>query len=181
MRQYSISQLAGKFGLTRSTLLHYDSVGLLKPATRTAAGYRVYTDKEYERLRRITSLRSTGISLEQIRQIIDSDNTSVVGILHRRIDQINYEINSLRFQQNIIVRLLDNEGLLKSARIITKDMWVGLLESAGLDESGMRKWHMEFESAAPEAHRDFLQSIGLSAEEINSIKGWSKKVDKKAC
>ncbi|MGD9211714.1 MAG: MerR family transcriptional regulator [Desulfobacteraceae bacterium] len=175
MKQYSISQLAGKFGLTRSTLLYYDSVGLLKPAARTAAGYRIYTDREYNILRRITSLRSTGISLDQIREIINSNNTSTADILHRRIDQINDEINALRFQQNIIIKLLDNEGLINSARIITKDMWVNILKSAGLDENGMHKWHMEFEATAPEAHQDFLESIGLSAEEIINIRDWSKK------
>ena len=173
MKQYSISQLAGKFGLTRSTLLHYDAIGLLSPATRTAAGYRVYTDREYEKLCRIVSLRSAGISLKQIQQMMNSDHSAVAEILHGRIAQINAEIQALRFQQNIIIKLLGHEGVLQSTRIITKDMWINLLEAAGLDESGMHKWHMEFESAAPEAHRDFLESIGLSAEEIVHIKEWS--------
>ncbi len=175
MKQYSISQLAGEFGLSRSTLLHYDTIGLLKPATRTASNYRLYTEDEYERLHRINSLRRTGISLGQIRELIDSDSTNVANVLHKRLDQINTEIKKLRFQQNIIARILNNEALLKSTRIITKDMWVNLLASAGLDEKGMWKWHMEFELSAPEAHQDFLESIGLSAEEINSIRKWSKK------
>ncbi len=175
MKQYSISQLAREFGLSRSALLHYDAVGLLKPATRTAANYRIYTDKEYARLRRICSLRDTGISLEDIRRIIDSDNTAVADILHERINRINNEIKALRIQQNFIARLLGNEELLKSARILTKDMWVKLLASAGLDENGMHKWHREFESSAPEAHRDFLESLGLPDEEIRNIRLWSGK------
>lgn len=176
MKQYSISQLAKKFGLSRSTLLHYDSIGILKPATRTDANYRIYTDKDYDRLQRICSLRRTGISLEHIREIIDSDNTAVVGILQKRIDQINSEIQNLRCQQNVIVKLLGDEGLSKSTRIITKDMWVALLASAGLDEKGMRQWHMEFEQSMPEGHQDFLESLGLCAEEISNIRKWSKKV-----
>ncbi len=175
MKQYSISQLAKKFGLSRSTLLYYDSVGLLKPAMRTDANYRVYTDKDYGRLQRICSLRSTGISLEHIRQIIDSDNTTIAGILQKRIDQINYKIQELRFQQNIIVKLLEDEGLLQSTRIMTKDMWVALLQSVGLDDDGMRNWHMEFEQSMPEAHQDFLESLRLDGEEIRNIRDWSKK------
>lgn len=177
IKYYSISQLAKEFGLTRSTLLHYDSVSLLKPITRTSSNYRVYTDKEYARLQRIVSLRSTGISLEQIRQIIDSDKSAVGEILHQRVDQINIEIKNLRFQQQFIVTLLNNEGLLKSTRILTKDIWVDLLKSAGLDEDGMHRWHMEFERSAPEAHRDFLESLGLSSEEIANIRNWSKKLE----
>jgi MerR family transcriptional regulator, thiopeptide resistance regulator len=175
MKHYSISQLAKKFGLSRSTLLYYDSIDLLKSTIRTDANYRIYTDKDHERLQRICSLRSTGISLEHIREIIDSNNTSVAGILQKRINHINNEIQNLRFQQTVIVKLLGDAGLLKSTRIITKDVWVALLKSAGLDENGMRQWHMEFEKSMPEGHQDFLESLGLCAEEISTIRDWSKK------
>lgn len=170
MKQYSISQLARAFGLTRSALLYYDAVGVLKPAARTASNYRIYTDKEYKRLHKITSLRSTGVSLEQIQQIMDSDDSAISDILLQRIDHINNEIQQLRLQQRLIVGLLDNEELLKNTRVITKEMWVEFLESAGLDEEGMRKWHMEFEVSAPEAHQDFLESLGLSVAEIRRIR-----------
>ncbi len=174
MKQYSISQLARNFGLSRSTLLHYDSIGLLKPTMRTDANYRVYTEDGYERLQRICSLRSTGISLKHILNIIDSDQTIVSGILQKRIDQINHEIQNLRLQQTVIIKLLSDEGLSKSTRVVTKEMWVSLLESAGLDKQGMRNWHIEFEQSMPEAHQDFLESLGLCIEEINNIRQWSK-------
>lgn len=81
MKQYTISLLAKKIGLSRSILLHYDSINLLKPTMRNGANYRVYTDKYSERLQRICSLRSTGISLEQIRELINSNNTTVTDLL----------------------------------------------------------------------------------------------------
>jgi MerR family transcriptional regulator, thiopeptide resistance regulator len=175
MKQYSISHLAREFKLSRSTLLYYDSIGLLKATARTEANYRVYTENDYKRLQRICSLRSTGISLEHVREIIDSDNTSVTAILHKRINQINDEIQKLRIQQNVIVKLLSDEELFKSTRVITKEMWVALLKSTGLDENGMRQWHMEFENSMPEGHQDFLESLGFSAEEISGIRKQNKK------
>lgn len=175
MKQYSISQLARKFGLSRSTLLHYDAIGLLKPAVRTTANYRVYTDKEEERLKRICSLRSTGISLEHIREILDSDDSAFSGILQKRIERINHEIQKLRLQQRVIVKLLGDAGLSASTRIITKEMWVSLLSSAGLDEEGMHQWHAAFEQSMPEGHKDFLESLGLAAEEIAEIRRWSRE------
>lgn len=33
--------------------------------------------------------------------------------------------------------------------------------SDGLDDGGMRKWHSEFEQRSPEAHQDFLESLGM--------------------
>lgn len=77
------------------------------------------------------------------------------------MDQINNEIQDLRFQQNVIVKLLEDEGLKKSTRIVTKEMWVSFLESAGLDKKGRRNWHIEFEQSMPEAHQDFLESLGV--------------------
>lgn len=168
MKQYSISHLAREFKLSRSTLLYYDSIGLLKATIRTEANYRVYTDNDYKRLQRICSLRSTGISLEHVRGIIDSDDTTVTSILHGRINQINNEIQRLRIQQNIIVKLLSDEKLLKSTRVINKEMWVVLLKSAGIDENDMRQWHMEFENSMPEGNQNFLESLGFSAEEISN-------------
>lgn len=175
MKQYSISQLAKKFGLSRSTLLHYDAIGLLKPTMRTASKYRVYTEKDRKRLHQICSLRSTGISLEQIRNIIETDHSAFAGILQNRIDQINHEIQRLRLQQRLIAKLLGDVGLhTSSTRTLTKQVWVTLLSSAGLDEKGMRQWHIEFERSMPEGHQDFLESLGLSADEISKIRGWSK-------
>jgi DNA-binding transcriptional MerR regulator len=176
MQQYSISQLGKKFGLSRSSLLHYDAIGLLKSPLRTEANYRVYTEKDADRLAQICSLRSTGRSLASIRKIIDTDSTAVTEILQKRIDQINKEIKKLRVQQNVIVKLLGNNNLFQSTRIISKNSWVTLLESAGLDEQGMKKWHQEFERAMPEGHQDFLESLGLAQEEIRDIRTWAKKL-----
>src|SRR6185369_4451961 len=49
MKTYSISKLARTCDLSRSTLLYYDRLGLLKPSGRTASGYRYYTDADQRR------------------------------------------------------------------------------------------------------------------------------------
>jgi DNA-binding transcriptional MerR regulator len=42
VRAYTVSQLAKMAGVSVRTLYHYDHVGILKPSSRTAAGYRLY-------------------------------------------------------------------------------------------------------------------------------------------
>jgi hypothetical protein len=44
----SVSQIAKKFGLSRTTILYYESCGLLKPALRTRADYRCTGKKKRE-------------------------------------------------------------------------------------------------------------------------------------
>ena len=44
---------------------------------------------------------------------------------------------------------------------MTKKNWVSILAATGMDEADMRRWHVEFERAASEAHQDFLESLGI--------------------
>ena len=168
--EYTISKLAKEFGLSRSTLLYYDSIGLLKPGRRLSGDYRYYTDEHYDKLRQICMLRSTGVSLKEIASILKKGNSYRAELLQQRLSDINYEINRLRIQQKTIVDLLANKKLLKDARVVTKEMWVSFLQAAGLDEQGMLQWHKEFEETAPQAHQDFLESLGLSKEETRKIR-----------
>ena len=172
---YTISQIAKRFGLSRSTLLYYDSIGLLSPVKRTESNYRVYTDRECKELEQIYILRSTGVPLEDIKHIICSCSSRTDTILKRRLTEINNEINRLREQQKSIVALLGKKELMQSTRVMTKEKWIELLRKAGLDDKGMSRWHHEFEMSSPEAHQDFLESLGLSSQEIALIRKWSGK------
>jgi len=55
-----------------------------------------------------------------------------------------------------------------------KRRWVQILAAAGLDPQGMHLWHVEFEALAPEAHQDFLESLGILPPEVRSIRAWSR-------
>ena len=58
-------------GISVRTLHYYDEIGLLRPQTTTEAGYRMYSDKELERLQQILLLRELEFSLKEIKSIID--------------------------------------------------------------------------------------------------------------
>ena len=67
---YRITQLAREFGLSRSTLLYYDQIGLLPPSGRSEAGYRSYSLSDRERLATICSYRQAGLGIEDIRRLL---------------------------------------------------------------------------------------------------------------
>jgi DNA-binding transcriptional MerR regulator len=170
----SVSRLGKRFGLSRSTLLYYDRIGLLSPSRRSAAGYRVYGDGDARRLEAICRYREIGLSLEQIGELLDGAIGRTAELLEARLDQLNAEIGRLREQQRIIVRVLANPKKLRGARAIDKDRWVAILRAAGLDDAAMHRWHVEFESMAPKAHQDFLESLGLPKSEVTRIRRWSR-------
>ena len=171
---FTIGQVAKKYSLSRSTLIYYDSIGILKPSGRTGSNYRLYSDADLKKMDRIILYRSTGLSLESISMLLDKESNDLKSALEQRLLSINKEIQGRRDQQTVILRILENENSLRHARVITKDIWVSLLQAAGLDDEGMKNWHIEFEKASPEGHQDFLESIGIEKDEIELIRNWSR-------
>jgi len=170
---YTIGQIAKKFSLSRSTLLYYDSIGLLTPSGRSKANYRLYSDVDVSKMEKIALFREAGLPLDSIATVLEMKKNELFSTLENQLRRINKEINSLRRQQAVIIKMLSNEDALMHTRIITKKRWISLLRAAGLDEDDMRKWHVEFEKISPEAHQDFLESLGIEEDEIKLIRNSS--------
>ena len=66
--------LAGEFatlaGVTVRTLHHYDRLGLLSPAVRNAAGYRLYGEADLARLQHVAALKFLGVPLRRIKELL---------------------------------------------------------------------------------------------------------------
>jgi MerR family transcriptional regulator, thiopeptide resistance regulator len=62
----NVGAVARMAGITVRTLHHYDQMGLLRPAGRSDAGYRRYTDADLERLQQILFYRELGFALDEI-------------------------------------------------------------------------------------------------------------------
>src|SRR5581483_427041 len=71
-RTWRIGELAAAAHVSVRTLRHYDAIGLLRPAARTDAGYRIYAEGDLRRLYRILGLRSLGVPLPEIGGLLDA-------------------------------------------------------------------------------------------------------------
>ncbi|MBI3653236.1 MAG: MerR family transcriptional regulator [Acidobacteria bacterium] len=85
---YQASEFAKLTGVTVRTLHHYDRLGLLQPSGRTAAGYRLYGERDFARLQQIVTLKFIGFSLAQIKAILNQSTDDLA--------------NALRVQREII-------------------------------------------------------------------------------
>jgi len=72
MRLYTVSEVAKLSGVSVRTLHHYHEVGLLKPATVGANGYRHYGEEELLRLQQILFHREVGLPLSEISRLLDA-------------------------------------------------------------------------------------------------------------
>ncbi len=83
-RTYQPHEFAKRAGVTIRALHHYDRLGLLKPSGRTAAGYRLYTDRDLVRLEQIVALKFIGFPLSQIRELFSRKDLDVTAMLRQQ-------------------------------------------------------------------------------------------------
>ncbi len=81
---YQPHEFAKRAGVTIRALHHYDRLGLLKPSGRTAAGYRLYTDRDLVRLEQIVALKFIGFRLSQIGELLSRKDLDVVAALRQQ-------------------------------------------------------------------------------------------------
>jgi DNA-binding transcriptional MerR regulator len=172
----TVGKLARRLGLSRSTLLYYDRIGLLRPSGRSRSNYRLYTEPDIRRLESICQLRQTGLALDEIRGVLDAPEDRTTETLERHIRRLNDQISHLRDQQRVAIELLRSRKTWRNARAMDKEGWTAILRAAGLDEADMNRWHREFERLSPEGHQDFLESLGIPLDEIATIRTWSRSL-----
>ncbi|HWR36623.1 MAG TPA: MerR family transcriptional regulator [Clostridia bacterium] len=170
----TVSQLARSCGLSRTTVLYYESIGLLVPAFRSNGNYRKYSERELERLRQICAYRNAGLKLDDIRTLLDSHINDASAVLKRRLVELDKEIEALREHQTAILRLLKADESLWRTDVITKEKWVSIMRAAGFSDDDMHRWHVQFEQNAPEEHQEFLEYLHIPVDEIRSIREWSR-------
>ena len=169
----TVTRLARACRLSRSTVLYYESIGLLRRPARSGGNYRVYSEKDQERLRQICIYREAGLTLNDIRSLLDSHGGDASAVLRRRFIEIGVGIERLREHQRAIARLLRGTNQIRRDTVVTKEKWTSIMRSAGFSEEDMRRWHKEFEKSAPQEHQEFLEFLHIPAEEIRSIRKWS--------
>jgi len=171
----TVTNLAHACGLSRSTVLYYEAIGLLRPARRSAGNYRIYGENELQRLRQICVYRGAGLKLGDIRSMLNEARGDAAGVLKRRLVELSGEIEKLRDHQRAIARLLKNTDQLRRFPMVTKEKWVEVMRAAGFTDGDMHRWHAQFEKSAPREHQEFLEFLHIPPEEVQSIRDWSRK------
>ena len=170
----TVSQLAKRYHISRTAILYYEREGLLMPGCRASNGYRWYGEKEQERLEAILAYRSFGVPVARLGPLLDrDDDRTQEHILREQFNALEEKIQVLRRQQSAIVLLLEQPTLLEQ-NMVNKERWVEIMKAAGLSDEDMHNWHRHFEKMEPESHQEFLESLGIEADEVSKIRAWSK-------
>jgi Predicted transcriptional regulators len=131
MKLLSVSQLARRTGVTVRTLHHYEACGLLQPAVRSAAGYRLYGEAELRRLQHIVSLKALGLTLDAIRGSLDRDEPSLAEALRRQTHRLR---ETIAHQHALLLRLENLQQRLAAGEAIDGDILLKTIEASTIME-----------------------------------------------
>jgi DNA-binding transcriptional MerR regulator len=99
----TIGRAAEILGVATSTLRYYQKLGLLVPASRSRAGYRMYAPEDMDRGRFIRSAQAAGFALEDIRALMSlqpddpaSCKAAVVGLIEQRLKDVDRKLADLK-------------------------------------------------------------------------------------
>ncbi|GAB4074706.1 MerR family transcriptional regulator [Barrientosiimonas marina] len=113
---YTISELAKQFGITTRTIRYYEEIGLLQPE-RSERERRLFTRKEYVRLRLIIRGKKFGFNLEEIGdmiQLFDHDPSGraqmqkTMAYGRDKIEEITAQIDDLMLLRSEMADLMDD-------------------------------------------------------------------------
>ncbi len=115
--EYTVQKLSKLAGISTRTLRYYDEIGILKPARINSSGYRIYSQKEIDRLQQILFYKELGVDLESIKSMLlspDFNNTSALKE-HRE------KLLTKRKQLDILIANVDKTLASSEGRIIMSD------------------------------------------------------------
>lgn len=101
-----IGDLARRTGLTVKTIRYYSDRGIVTPAERSPAGYRLYDRDAVNRLNLVRTLRELGLDLTTIRQVVDRElPLHDVAAAHARA--LDVQIRTLRLRRAVLTAVAD--------------------------------------------------------------------------
>lgn len=122
---YTVKEVAMKLGITTHTLRFYEKEGVLPPIDRDPNGERAYTDHDLDMIETVQALRSTGLSLGEIKQYVEfyyagdsklqerkqllarqkSKVEDQIFLLMKTLEKINYKMALIDVQLNTFTKM----------------------------------------------------------------------------
>lgn len=144
--ELKIGEFARGLGVNAKTVRYYESLGLLEAPERNAAGYRLYSSRDEERLRFILGAKALGLELSEIREVVTAwaggvrPCGRVSQLLDRKLGELNHRITELqRFRDELTTYKARVDASNSATEVpcahvhgVTEGKWSSPLPEAGL-------------------------------------------------
>lgn len=108
----NIGDAAKASGVSARMIRHYENVGLLPPAGRSQAGYRLYGDRDVQTLLFIRRSRDLGFSLEKIHSLVSlwqdrtRSSSAVKRLAQQHLNDLDRKLEELQSMKNALSHLV---------------------------------------------------------------------------
>lgn len=115
-----IGEVAGQLGISPRTIKYYEELGLISPEERSPGGFRLYAERDVQRLERILRLKDMGFSLAAIREFLTvrdaAQEATREKVLHETMDHLQAR------ERELTARVSKIREDLKSAESLRKEL-----------------------------------------------------------
>jgi DNA-binding transcriptional MerR regulator len=136
----TVSEVSKLSGVTVRTLHHYDEIGLLRPSSRSRAGYRLYGDQDLQRLQQILFFRELEFPLEEILRILRDPDFD----LHSALVMQRQLLSERAVKVRALIEAVDAalESLEKGTVMTKEEMFevFGDFDPAKYEEEARQRW-----------------------------------------
>ena len=167
----TIARAARAVGLSRTTLMYYERLGLIRPLRRVGSRYRTFRPDDLHVLFLIARWRAIGLPLMTIRRLL-AHRAELPGALRDHLRALEKGVAVLQDQRRLTQEML-GDGVRGGAKTpVTKAAWTEMFRSIGINDEQMRQWHAQFERRNGAGHAEFLGSLGIGRAEVGRIRKW---------
>ena len=92
----TVGEVSTLLGVSVRALHHWDETGLVRPSQRSDAGYRLYSETDIMRIQQVLVYRQTGMSLADIKTVLDDPKADAVAHLRRQRDLLQGQVSHLQ-------------------------------------------------------------------------------------
>ncbi len=108
---YSVSDICFLTGITRKTLFYYDKNGLLEPAERQGIQkHKMYDEKQLERLKEILKYRHAGLSISEVKSLLDDPEVDRYAVFSEALKRLNQEYQEKKEQIEALKALMSQSS-----------------------------------------------------------------------
>jgi DNA-binding transcriptional MerR regulator len=160
---HTVGEVAKLAKVSVRTLHHYDEIGLLAPTARSKAGYRLYADRDLERLQEVLFYRELGFPLEDIARMLREPKLDRRRVLTRQRALLADKVECMRAMLALVDKTLD--GLTKGVTMSKEEMFAPFADEAK-ERWGQTGAYAESQRRTKRYTKDDWASIKREGEEI---------------
>ena len=149
---YSITEAATRLGVSRSTLLYYERIGLIKPTRDPGNDYRRFSEADLQKLSALLQLKVAGLSWQECQQCLAGQLATAT--IDERLAAVEARLQELVKARDLLYTFSGANG-----------------------NAQTRVWHDEFLQRSPKAYHQWLSEWGFSEQEALQIQWLSKDMN----